>query len=40
MELLARLVDELGEIETRLAPHRTFIAREEALRKQICAGVD
>lgn len=38
--LLAKMVDELGEIETRLAPHRTYIAREEALRKQIRAGAD
>ncbi len=38
--LLAKMVDELGEIETRLAPHRTFIAREDALRKQIRTGAD
>jgi len=38
--LLAPMVDELGDIETRLAPHRSFIAREDALRKQIRAGAD
>lgn len=33
-------VDELGDIEKTLAPHRALIAREEALRKAIRARFD
>lgn len=33
----AALIDELGDCDTRLAPLRTLIAREDALRKQLRA---
>lgn len=34
---IAAMVDELGDIDRRLAPVRTLIAREEALRKNLRA---
>jgi hypothetical protein len=38
--LLVRMVDELESIDKTLQPYRTYIAREDALRKQIRAGAD
>jgi hypothetical protein len=37
---IAQLVDELGDIDKELAPHRLAMAREEAVRKLIRAHYD